>query len=184
MAEPVSRSLVLRGSCDGVATKPTLMDYIAIFPNLVSVKIDLAYRIDHTLDDRRPYRAAKKMQPSSTLKKRAHSLNIVSLSMEKEGYWNGTRQEGMTSKIVSHLKASMKDVGINMLDSYHLEIATSRSKDDREDRTYWSDLGKRIMSACTIPARKVSLDIGEIRMEGEASNFVVSCCDIGRRYGL
>jgi hypothetical protein len=178
----LSRSLVLRGSCDGSNTKPTLMDYIGVFPNLASVKFDLAYPLDHTLDDRRRPKYSSYRQPKAIPKTTPHSLKVVSLSIEKEYYWYGTRQEGFTSKIISHLKSSIQEAGIDRLDSYELEVATSRSLYDRRSRTFWSDMRKRMMLACTIPARDVHLDVGEIRMDGEASQFVVSSREIGKRY--
>lgn len=168
-----SRTLVLRGDCDGKEVKPSLLDYVRIFPNLASVRIELVYPRDRSRRQSETSNATaeRRIVPVAAT---SHRLKTVSLSITKDLNWYGTKQESFTKKIMPHLKASLKEARIDRLESFHLEIATSRSLEDRGSSTYWSDLKKRIASACPIPAREVSLEIGEIKMKGEASKFVVS----------
>jgi hypothetical protein len=169
----VSRTLVLRGDCDGKEVKPTLLDYVRIFPNLVSVRIELVYPRDCSRKQIETSNATSS-HPIVPARSTTNRLKTVSVSITKDLTWNGTKQESFTKKIIPQLKASLKAAGIDRLESFHLEIATSRSLEDRDSLDYWSDLGKRIGSACPIPANEVSLDIGEIKIKGEASKFMVS----------
>lgn len=102
------------------------------------------------------------------------SLKSVSLSIAKSTTFNGTRHERYTSKVVAQFKESMKQVKVERLEKFGIEVATSRLKEDRENPQYWHDLGQRVKGAVVIPARDVSLTIGEIRVDGEARSFLVS----------
>jgi hypothetical protein len=67
----------------------------------------------------------------------------------------------------------LKAVKVDRLEDFHLDVATSRLKEDRRDPGYWTVLGKRLGGAVVIPTRNVSLTIGEIRIDGEAPKFLV-----------
>lgn len=151
-----------------------MIDYVHVFPNLASLKIDFVYPNNHPGAVRETAKASANRQAKVTSTAVKHSLKAVSLSITKDPFWYGTKHESFAAKVIPHVDASIKAAGIDRLDAYNLEIATSRSKEDRESSTYWKNLGSKIKSACVIPAREVTLDLGEIKMDGEVGRFLVS----------
>lgn len=175
VAESAPRTLVLHGSGEEEEARPTLMDYVGIFPNLVSINIDLVYPYDHGLRDNDSHRHAfhGEQRSYNAPVTSTHRLKAVSLSLTSDNYFCGTKHEGFTAKVVPQIKRKLQQTGIPKLDVYHLDFATSRTKQDRKSRNYWTDLRKRIMSVYLIPAKEVSLHFRALRMDGEVDRFLV-----------
>jgi hypothetical protein len=151
------------------------MDYVGIFPNLSSIHIDLVYPYDRKGSHAGSLpRSIQPRRPDQIPKATPHHLKSISLSVNREVEFHGVTHERFTTNVVPQIKRKLKEIGIDKLDLCHLDFATGRTKDNRRYPEFWDDFEARIVTACLIPAKEVSLDFRGIRMDGEVDRFLVS----------
>jgi hypothetical protein len=108
--------------------------------------------------------------------KTTRHLKAISISVTRDDCYHVTTQEPHGANPVSQIKAQLKQLGIDRLASYHLDItgaslfANSGSRDSR----HWSGLERRIASGSFIPTKELSLDFRRCRLSGKVQNFLVS----------
>ncbi|KAJ9104655.1 hypothetical protein QFC21_002153 [Naganishia friedmannii] len=176
MARAKVQTLILKGSSiDHPCTRPLLVDYANLSPQLREIEIMLKRVTPQQAINMRNQSTTSPCVSVSDTTARGSSSQSVNLAVYSEIYFRGRTDEGFTKKLLKDFATAghLRQLNLPRLDSYHLELTFSKSRDSRSEPTFWTYFTRRMENACQIPANNVSMCF-LFQLDGEPERFLAA----------